>query len=867
VTTMYIKKAIINGFGKYDSEEFDFGSGVNIVYGDNEAGKSTLLWFIRGMLYGLKGGKAGAMGNQPAMKKYRPWEGSRYSGSLQVVSDDGKTYYITRDFEKKSLNIFDEQYSDITGKILTSKDMQPGEVLLGFDEACFESTCFIGPTGAGLSIQDKKDMENKLLDISQTGFFDVSLNNAVKILEDYRKEEIGNITDRRAVQDRPLNKTIKRITELEEEKHRYEKIRNNIEELQFEYESIKKDAKECQERLNIYSIKEEILSEVEKITRDILKKNELEDVAKNYTDIKIKLEKLIQEETQYKNDINKLSFFSEANEKSVKNVALLYEKTKLYKDDYDKAIINLNRYKNEEENIKKRLEQYKAFTINNDDIDSLPELVRTISIYEAENKDRIKREKQDKINKIKRETTVYKRALLSTLLCGTPTVFAVFYFGSSITGIILAFLLLSGLILFFIKGKKLKSKLSETDIESYIDDSEELRNLRVRYTDILNKFQCESFDIFKKKLDMYRKLITEIDNLKIGQDMQQGIISEKKELLDTSYDEFQSEIEIYPYRFELNKDDLLKRIDNDWHEFKDKTFKLNLCANRIKDLTGDEKSLVTQMKNLGFNSLIDLKKGIQIINDHIKEKISDIEKQKENFPDINEFLMKLKKYDIKNLQNERVDSLQRNKKDREMENKRYNELLVTITNVESEISRLWKEYSRYNSINEELELLAIRRDNLFKQDRLIQETVKALIEAGDCVKGDIYLPLTEKLVHSVNLITAGKYKDIKISEKLDMNTVIDNNSSIKNIIDFSTGTVEQIFLAMRMSALELIEGSVKCPVFADEIFAAYDDKRALNTLKLLEEAGKARQIILFTCRKREPELAKEIVSQLNIINI
>ena len=47
----------INGFGKIHDRTISFSDGINVIYGRNEAGKSTLHTFIRGMLFGMERGR------------------------------------------------------------------------------------------------------------------------------------------------------------------------------------------------------------------------------------------------------------------------------------------------------------------------------------------------------------------------------------------------------------------------------------------------------------------------------------------------------------------------------------------------------------------------------------------------------------------------------------------------------------------------------------------------------------------------------------------------------------------------------------------------------------------------------------------
>ena len=62
----------INSFGKLKNKEIKLDSGINIISGKNEAGKSTVLKFISSMLYGVSKNKNGKEISD--FDKFKPWD-------------------------------------------------------------------------------------------------------------------------------------------------------------------------------------------------------------------------------------------------------------------------------------------------------------------------------------------------------------------------------------------------------------------------------------------------------------------------------------------------------------------------------------------------------------------------------------------------------------------------------------------------------------------------------------------------------------------------------------------------------------------------------------------------------------------------
>jgi DNA repair exonuclease SbcCD ATPase subunit len=96
---MRITRLHLDGFGVLVEEDFGFQPGLNLVFGANEAGKSTLQQALLAMLYGFYQRDRLSAREKQAHAKFRPWVGSQYSGSLQVSLDDGTLYLITRRFD------------------------------------------------------------------------------------------------------------------------------------------------------------------------------------------------------------------------------------------------------------------------------------------------------------------------------------------------------------------------------------------------------------------------------------------------------------------------------------------------------------------------------------------------------------------------------------------------------------------------------------------------------------------------------------------------------------------------------------------------------------------------------------------------
>lgn len=147
---MIIENIKITSFGRLQNASFEFGDGLNIIEGENEAGKSTLAAFIRYMLYGFPGR---ASSTELVEKKKRiSWQSATAAGSM-TVRVGTKRYRIERSTVATTGAHDRETYRE-TSSIIdteTGEAVHPGvaagDLFLGVPEDVFVNTAFVGQVG------------------------------------------------------------------------------------------------------------------------------------------------------------------------------------------------------------------------------------------------------------------------------------------------------------------------------------------------------------------------------------------------------------------------------------------------------------------------------------------------------------------------------------------------------------------------------------------------------------------------------------------------------------------------------------------------------------------------------------------------
>ena len=180
---MIIREANIGKFGKLENQKYQFAPQINVIYGANESGKSTLMQFLKAMLFGLE--KTRVRKTLDTYNRYEPWDTPAYFYGSMMFETGQQQFLLERNFyykEKRArlVNIRDgEELSVEYGDL----DMLLGNV----SAAAYENTCCIGQEqllpGRELGVL----LEDERSNLAQTGSGDFQLSKALRELEQKRK--------------------------------------------------------------------------------------------------------------------------------------------------------------------------------------------------------------------------------------------------------------------------------------------------------------------------------------------------------------------------------------------------------------------------------------------------------------------------------------------------------------------------------------------------------------------------------------------------------------------------------------------------------------------------------------------------------
>jgi exonuclease SbcC len=908
---MIITKIKIGSFGKLKNLELNFGEKLNIVYGPNEAGKTTLMAYIKAMFYGMDSRKRGIRENDRL--RFLPWSGEDSEGELYYRDENLHEYKISRRFREKKrepAHIIDT----VTGRAAPGfAESSPGQDILGLGEAAFTRTIYIPQLGSAVSPDKEDELMARLMNLQQTGDEQVSLQKVENALDDARKqitlrsgngkldrlldrqkelrqekEMVQNLYEENIADQLELNRHRDKLTSLHNIISRQEEMQVNLKKLKQnqEYWGLSKRAVELTNLEEEHeTVKRELVcgeNEVDQVFVQEIKaalgnRKQLEklagDIQKEIDGLSLELESIENSLVGFKgfdglaDDIEQEVFLKENKRTNLANRIREIENTRQEIADLERRL----------ESKKDEMGQFAAF------LDLTPDMEENIAQKEARKNDLEKQLKNDgQVETLQRDILVGKiknakiigliglTAVLAGIIGGVlfnPWIFLMTVIGLSIITYEL------------VESKKLKFDLEELDkhlnaVRKQVELRRELEELTKELDSIYERFgtvDSYQFAVAKRKIAGEKNELVVIE-AKI-RERRELLSRENGEALNKEHQECSDYLMAIQSRCSASSlEDFYEKLKS-YHElYSQKELKLYEWEKMKSQLIGitngmkEKEQFLYQKLNLKNEGQVEIGIAVSQIEKYEAKlkKINaleiQIEANRKNYQellkgrDLAEMAAALEdiKYD------DSAAGYLENEEELEQQIKETNhervELEKKIVSIDSSINNRFKDCREISHIEEDLESTA--RDIEYYQELLdtLDLTRRLMTESFQEMQRSFGPPLNYKVGQILQGITKGKYRDVKIDEGYQV-TIRDEKAGDKVADYFSNGTLDQVYFALRLGIAELTyNGEVKFPLILDDTFVQYDDQRLAAVLEYLLEYAQEHQVLLFTCHRREAEL-------------
>ncbi|MBR3023324.1 MAG: AAA family ATPase [Oscillospiraceae bacterium] len=812
---MKLRTIYIKNFGKLKDFKLKLKPELNIICGNNESGKTTVMSFIKMMFYGTSC-KSSDIGKN-LRKKYAPWDGSPMSGYIEFEAS-GQEYRLEREFGNSNISDVITIWNLTAGKAEPpSCKYEPGERFMGMNASTFERSVFIGDITSVIHGTDKEDeITRKLMNYSSSAEESISYETVRKRLQKAHDElrskgrkpgEIDTLTAE-------LSDLTERLSAAEDE----EKLRMNDEEIHASYcsmlENKKEHAAELEKRIKEQRIIRE-LHTLEVQSRKNAVKAVLEEKISSLTasitngdftvddsfldecsDLLSKLDHLKENYREKKNEFNQMS----ADISEMK----LGDSIEEFEADLDLVNEELKAGENEIEGLKNEIAA----------IDSA----------------------RDEVNDLIRETQIKEELYKEHLADMEPNYLVLIPAAAMIIIAISLFiknawflLAIIPVVLMIFLGTKLTAKIEEirdkkAGIEHKEPDYEEAYR---SYDEKLSEFELKSSEL-TDKVNLLGTKIAETALKKTEIEQKTGKLKLIKE----------------------QKDSELNRLGNELN----KTGKdINELDIHITDIFSKFKPVSTTAE---IPELID--KAVETISEiettkavlSSKHDEDDVPYSPEEITERSALLReKLSQLTGGNgpelLSDSYTDALEEELEETEVE---INSLKDTIATLRSGISAKYHASDEPSLLREKIDVIKEQIRERLKYVNELNIASEIMEEAGNEIRQTFAPELNSKTEKIFAHLTGGKYKGAIVSKDLAVTPVESHDKALRDWQYLSTGTAEQAYLSLRLALSDMMAGN-KIPVFLDDVFAHYDEERTRKGFLFLSEYSRLDQVIFFTCHR------------------
>ncbi len=787
---MTIKKIEVENFGKFSGRLFTFKPGFNIIFGNNEDGKSTLMAFIKLMFYGSSSGKSPDI-SKNIRKKYTPWSGAAMSGAIEF-EHNGEDFRLQKELGKTpsgdKITVTNLQSGE---KVSVPDATDAGQYFFNMNFAEFERSVFVDNHGAFSSESSADSLAIRISNLSVSG--DESTSHT---------EVFSRIT---AAKEELVSKNGKR-GRLVDEQSKLERLKYNLDlvvaqnngqqQLFSDINALKKEISDLEYRIESHNLAQKVktakkdIAVFTELTEKFNAQNHITQKLNSFALSPVELQGLLQEG---KNLLAQCETFYSAESKKEDMIS-------------DREFLAIT-------------ESNKRISVLDEDLDFIDK-----SIRQSEN-----------ILKQRIVQGTRKRKLLSYIPLGISAIAAVLSVVLNPTILWLSIpILLIGLGLFGILRHNINKKVLNT------------LSVQLSKQDFENKLRHLSF--YSEELS--EKSTDEILNR--GHAMRNGLLTELSEKLS---------------QYGCSSMEELRAKINSVQSTGFATFTASLKATKLRFI-----QLVSEAKN------VDTFENAKTVFNEIESLLDDFQNLQHDIETLSKAVFSGKvSYDFAVSQ---LKSLSDFVADTEIDHN-------AITENPTELNFILKQKrQQLEELQQKIKLPEVTESQLVSQISDTTETLSALTDrykslsiASDVLEQAVSemskglgTHLNKKTGEYLNLMSGGKYSDVIVSRDLNIETRCTSTESYHEWKYLSSGTVDRLYLALRLAATDIIaEKHNTLPLFLDDILAQYDSENCRRTLAFLDryhkESGAISQLFFFTCHNHISDMANEIITDTNKINL
>lgn len=182
---MRLRELNIKNFGQFHNQKLSLGDGINVIYGENESGKSTVHSFIRSMLFDMKR-QRGRAARTDVYSQYEPRENPSYYAGTLCMESGGKRFRLERSFYKEDAR--SELVCETDGERLSVENGDLKMLLGGIGRSVYDNTISVGQMKSRTDEELTRALRNYMANYQGDGVHEMNLEEAVRSLKKKKKE-------------------------------------------------------------------------------------------------------------------------------------------------------------------------------------------------------------------------------------------------------------------------------------------------------------------------------------------------------------------------------------------------------------------------------------------------------------------------------------------------------------------------------------------------------------------------------------------------------------------------------------------------------------------------------------------------------